>query len=350
MKISSTIHRTRYVPEFDGIRGASVWVILLAHAEFQFSGSGAVVIFFVLSGYLITTLLLREFSEAGSISLVQFYYRRFLRLLPALVVMLSGWSLYLYLFGKDVRRFFRGALLVLVYTGNFDRWVSWHPLPYLRHAWTLAVEEHFYFFWPLLLAVLLKRGITRWNLFILTIVIALSSWGLRSYLVFSEFPLRRVYRGTDTRIDAILIGCALAILVSSKIISTGTERPKWLQYVTPVALCGLIAMTVSDVTSVHFYYWVSTLQALAGAVLILHVLYGPSDWFGRILRHPFLRQVGVLSYGTYLWHYPIMRVLMKNGWSPLPVFVVGSFLALCCAAVSYRFVEKPVLLRRLHRP
>src|SRR5258708_11466005 len=207
------------VAELDGVRGVSILLVLGLHFAPALIPGGyvGVDIFFVFSGFLITSILLHEAERTGSISLKRFIVRRILRLCPALAVYLVALSAYAFLFlSKDnAAEIYLGVLLTLSYVSNWVIALKPHAtLSILAITWSLAVEEQFYLIWPLLLSVLLKRKVERrWILILLVIAIVLVGIE-RAILWHTGSSIRRLYYATDTHADGLLLGCLIGCLVT----------------------------------------------------------------------------------------------------------------------------------------
>jgi peptidoglycan/LPS O-acetylase OafA/YrhL len=307
--------RLGYRPALDAIRAVAVLLVIFGHGDAPLIGGGAAVgvtMFFALSGFLITRLLLTERERTGKVSLRGFYMRRARRLLPALVplVILAGVVLWI------DRGPLASVVSVTATSLYFANWVHAAGIDMgpLAHTWSLAIEEQFYIVWPVTmlfgLALFGRRG-----LIAAMIVGAVGSVLVRAVLWDDVY---RAYAGTDARADALLIGCTLALL-------SWTGR-RWVA--VPGALAVGAAMLLPTIPLTH------TLAALGTAGLI----YGLYDAPWRLRG---LAGVGRISYGLYLWHYPI--ALLVEPWAVLPRLAVlfgGTFLV---ASLSYRYVELPFL-------
>jgi peptidoglycan/LPS O-acetylase OafA/YrhL len=201
----------RYVPELDGIRGFAILAVIMYHAHVPFFRGGfiGVDIFFVLSGFLITSLLVREFNSRQHIDLKNFYVRRILRLVPALVVFLASFaSISMLMLDADkARSNIIDTLIALFYVTNWSWAFHIHPPEFLAHTWSLAIEEQFYFIWPVLLITLLRLARSHMNVIFSVILLLLSSWLTRIFLAVGGASLDRLYNGLDTRGDELLVGC-----------------------------------------------------------------------------------------------------------------------------------------------
>ena len=334
---------TSYVPVLDGLRAVSVGLVIISHllifntdpkSVYQFGiacGATGVSVFFVISGYLITSLLLREEDRTGGVNLKNFYIRRFLRIFPAAYLFLA-------------------VLLLLKLSGIIE--MNWHSyiasLLYVRnligsghetsHLWSLSIEEQFYLIWP---ALLLLLSHARRLQITAGMVLAVCAW--RSYLVIGgKLVPGQAYNRTDLRIDTILVGCILAFLVRTEYFRRWNER--WL--VHPLAAgAGLLALVLTKWAALEISFsesLESTLSALFICLLVNWFLHNSSSRIARWLQFSPVLFVGKMSYGIYLWqqlflgpHEGAMRVLRG-----FPVGFVLSFLA---AAVSYFLLEKPAM-------
>lgn len=317
----------------DGLRGVAVLLVLAFHAQIPgFSGGFlGVSIFFTISGYLITGLLLEEMEAAGGVSLARFWARRARRLLPAATFTIAV----LAIAGKTSAGENFGALL---YHANWQQvWnqneyaALFATKPYLLHFWSLAIEEQYYLLWPLMLWILCRRfGTGRGAAIGIVGVVALAFLG---YLAHGGDAVRTYY-GTDLRGGEIAIGAALAVLRRSD-----EKRANHLGRGGGAALVVLLAVMV---TSNPASGWVARggllLYAVVGVVAIAGTN-GTEGWFVRVLSSRVLRTVGVISYGLYLYHWPIF--LFVGVETPQDRFVaLASTFAL--AGSSYGLLEKPI--------
>jgi peptidoglycan/LPS O-acetylase OafA/YrhL len=345
VRVPALIHE----PALDGVRALAVLAVLVFHADPQLLPGGfiGVDVFFALSGYLITGILLHEYRERGRIRLGRFWARRWWRLGPAALMLLLVYGAVLAVWLPPESWPDRGwdVLLVLGYVSNWARALNWHPLVDLGHTWSLAVEMQFYLIWPLLL-----WGILRWTqrpmLRVgLVVLLALASWLWRVYLQDQGASLDRLYNGTDVRVETLLWGAALALMVSSvPNLECMRRHEHWLQWGVPLAL--LSWMAVADWTHPVVYSLGITGVSLL-TIIWLHGLHH-GRWQGHLvwLRMGPLVWLGQMSYGVYLWHFPIIRVLLEWPLSGLPLVFWTLLLTLLVASVSRRFLELPLLERR----
>lgn len=353
--------RIGYVPEFDGLRGLAAVFVVAVHlymvvipkqGQLPNEIPGTFVFmdfFFVLSGFLITALLLRERTASGSIGLAGFYRRRALRLLPALYVMLAAHWIYASAMGPpeypaDVQR--STVLRAAFYGLNFQMDNLFSPVARgLTQLWSLGVEEQFYVVWPLVVIVLLPvRRRLRTNLILLGVAIAVvvvHRARLWDPSMTATTGWLRLYTHTDTRADSLLVGAVLAFL--------------WTRGVVPPRRVNAILATLAVPGLVWFVFGVElgdsfpylggfTLMAVLWAFVVLACV--ESDWFLLpLLRVRWLRFLGVISYGIYLWHVPA-QFAVREHWgdtSTLTRVVLSLVLTAVPVALSWNLVEKPFM-------
>jgi peptidoglycan/LPS O-acetylase OafA/YrhL len=355
--------RMRYVPGLDGLRALSVMAVLLYHADITWMPGGflGVDVFFAISGYLITSLLLAEYRNRGGVNVGQFYLRRARRLLPALFLVLASVSLFAVIFLPDEVRSLRGDVIgALGYATNWWQIFQHQSYvaaqgrpPLLRHLWSLAVEEQFYLVWPLMLFAMLRiwKG-RRTPMLLATLGISVVSFITMLALSlphdFTVADPSRVYYGTDARIYTLLLGAALAMVWSPWKLSPKIERePRLL--LDAIGGIGLVLLLLTFVNAHYqsnFLFRGGFLLVALLSTVVIAVAVHPASRIGTvILAQQPLRWIGERSYGIYLWHWPIFMVTRPGfdtditGW-PNTALRVG--LTLVAAELSYRFVEEPI--------
>ncbi len=345
--------RLRYRPYLDGLRCVAVYLVVAFHADLPGFAGGfvGVDVFFVLSGYLVTRILLRELARHDRVDLRHFYARRFRRILPAAMVTLLV-SAFVY---AIVATPFEGAQAASGYRSAFWYFANWHffaqstdyfapsvgASPVL-HFWSLAVEEQFYLTWPVALAglYLLARAAGTWRWWVLrAIVAAIVVASAAGALHFGATNLERAYYGTDTRIYQLLTGALLALtpqLVSSARGLGAAARWAAFGALGALLLLGSSAWTMSPITRGI---------AVVGftALLIVALERASGGGAGRVLSHPAVAYLGRISYGTYLWHWPIVVVITHKLDPGAPaLFAISAGLSTVLAAISFHVLEHPI--------
>ena len=347
-----------HLPALDGLRGLALLGVLFFHSRKLLTGGYlGVDLFFVLSGYLITSLLIAEKEATGTIALGAFWIRRARRLFPALLSLMPAIALYCWLVAQpdELTRVRADALATIAYVANwaqiFAKRSYWElfaaPSP-LEHTWSLAIEEQFYIVWPLVAVAALRYGGRRTILKIALAGMALSMGAM--LFLYSPAKTSRVYFGTDTRATAILAGIALATVLPPTTRFTAAQARK-LDVVGLIAAAGTAVAWWKLPGEARFLYhggfW---LTELAGLVLIACAVAGPEvSLVARALAVKPLVYVGLISYGLYLWHWPIDVLLTPERLHiGLPAARILQFaLTFAIAVVSYRFFEKPIRTRGL---
>ena len=324
-----------HVPALDGLRGIAILLVLGVHVkEIVPGGLLGVDLFFVLSGFLITSLLLNEHAATGTISLPAFYRRRALRLFPAFVVMIGVFLALVAIFSRDeLGQSAIAAGFGITYLANIAQAAGGlFDAAELTPLWSLATEEQFYLLWPPILFLTLRRGVSTRTIIGALALLALASCAWRIVLLSNGATTGRVWLAPDSHADPILIGCVAGVVYT-------TARFQRLRFaeLALIISAGIIAMSGWGRPEMH---GLLLPFVIACAIVMLAVALDPNWWFSRILAVPPLRYLGRISYGLYLWHVPI---LLAFGWK------VGLPLAVIVAALSHRFVEKPFLRRKYQR-
>jgi peptidoglycan/LPS O-acetylase OafA/YrhL len=356
--------RLSHIPALDGVRGIAVVGVLFFHAGHLSGGFLGVDLFFTLSGFLITSLLIAEWREHGTIRLRAFWARRARRLLPALFIVLTLAALYAAVLAGDTElgRLRGDAFASLFYVSNW--WQIGHRQSYwdiftagspLAHMWSLAIEEQFYVVWPLLFFAVIKRAGRRalpW-LFATTAVLTAASAVAMAWLHHAGSDPTRVYEGSDTRAASILVGCLAAMLVAGRGAAVGRPARVAIETAGCVAAIGIAWswFTIDGLRSNDLFEGGLFLHSFAGAVLITAAAHPLSPVLGRLLSLRPLRFIGTISYGIYLYHLPVYVALTPErahlrGW---PLDGVHLAVTLAIAVLSYRFVEQPIRRGALSR-
>lgn len=350
-----------YRPALDGLRAVAIIGVLVFHLNPRWLPGGwfGVDLFFVLSGFLIATLLIKEQNRTGQIALVRFWLARMRRLLPALITMLVVVLLASWLWTIDARRSSveTDILAALFYVANWrfifsdEGYFATLAMPSpVRHTWSLSIEEQFYIFFPLLMATLAvfsrKRVV---HVIVITLIaVASATWMFLAYVPGSD-PVR-VYFGTDTRAFELLIGVIGAIALRqhsftgfSRTITIWLEGLAWLSLTVVVA-----SMFVVTENSAVPYRGGLVVLCLASFVAILVAASSPDTWFSRILGMTPLRWIGLISYPLYLWHWPVIIFLHSGvmGFSGVRLALFQASLSVVLAWLTYRFIEQAIRGRR----
>lgn len=363
--VRSATPRLVHEPGLDGLRGLAVAAVMVFHLDRLEGGFLGVDLFFVLSGFLITSLLIAEQVDTGRVALARFWARRARRLIPALllVMIVVGALIGRYTWVQQ-RADLRGeALATLGYAANWHAMVDdagyWDmftsPSP-LDHMWSLAIEEQFYVVWPLVVvgvfALARRRGRGQGGVALLRatcVVGAVASFALMASL-FSPVDTNRAYYGTDARVGPMLLGAALATVSTAQMRrrdpAATVRSPRWVA-LAAVAALGFVAWTLTSVDGVSGFYYQGglVLFSLAALVLVRCVTTGRAGPVGAVLRWRPLCALGLISYGVYLWHWPIIVYVIPQrfgGVDGLALDVIRVAATLAISTASYLLIERPI--------
>jgi peptidoglycan/LPS O-acetylase OafA/YrhL len=367
----------RHLPALNGLRGMAVIGVVAYHLQLGWAKGGylGVDLFFVLSGFLITTLLLEEWVGKGRISLGGFWGRRARRLLPALFLVVSALAVYLVLNGLwggpganglvDLSGLRGDAISTLLYVNN------WHsifvhqsyfaqfstPSP-LQHTWSLAIEEQFYLVWPLVLLVLLRNGRRAWRRagVVLAVGLGVLSSILMAVLFTPGTDPSRVYYGTDTRLFDLMAGATIAFIAAARP-QPNARAARTLHVVAPLAGVALLVFWVTAGYTTGVRAGMPTNFMFEGGFLVCAVLAGlvvadarlvAPGRLARGLAWGPLHFIGTISYGIYLWHWPVIVYLngARTGLSAWPLDLLRVAVTLVLSTASYYLVERPIRLAR----
>jgi peptidoglycan/LPS O-acetylase OafA/YrhL len=330
-------------PALDGVRGIAILLVLVGHGPVADLGAApGVTMFFTLSGFLITSLLLEEWRANGRVDLRRFYARRALRLLPGLAV-------FLVIIGVVLARRdepLTGAWFAALYVANLASAVE-RKLRYFSHTWSLSLEEQFYVVWPITLVVV-ARSRRRGTALAVAAAGVVLCVGLRVFAGSTDVmalavPLRLAVFGL-WRADALLVGCLLALGLGVVL-----RLPRQWVAAAAVVGAGVVVLTALRPRSdLYLTHWVTAVP-FATAAIIVWLLQSPGG-VARLLTWRPLRYTGRISYGLYLWHFPLFLLLRPElrDLHPAAEIAIASTASYAAAAVSYRVVEAP-FLRLKHR-
>lgn len=353
MIMQAKVTSPKYIPSLDGLRAVAVLIVLVSHVGYGHlvPGGFGVTVFFFLSGYLITTLLIREHDQTGAVDLGQFYLRRLIRLTPPLVLTLAG-ALALLAAGWATGGFdLMTVLSQLLFFYNYYS-LSGEALTVdgLGVLWSLAVEEHFYLIWPAAFLLVMRGRLRLWHL-VAAIGLILIWRTVRFHLLgHSEWA---IFISTDTRFDSLLFGCLLALMQARTVLAERLFARNAMYPILAVAITLLLFTFVyrsPDFRSTFRY----TLQGIALTPLFFYAVTRPDAVIFRPLNWGWMRRIGVWSYTIYLSHYVIAHALQHTGVAPSsgPIMLIVVFILSCgWAALVYQLAERPLhpLRRRLSK-
>ncbi|MCC7100286.1 MAG: acyltransferase, partial [Rubrivivax sp.] len=308
--------------------------------------------FFLMSSYLITSLLIKDQDAAGRVDFRRFYVRRVRRLFPALLVMLLVYTLAILWLGRPRAPEFRAIGATLFYFMNWARAFEWPMSPYLGHAWSLSIEEQFYALWPLLFTLLMigcGRRRDRWlPLAALLVAGAIASAAWRGWLATQGAGLARMYNGTDVRLDGLCLGAALAFYRRAHAQGLSPPLRAALGWATPpVALILFVWGLHASYYDRAWYLWQSQVCMLLSLLLVAGLVLGRRSWLHPLLEARPTVFLGSICYGLYIWHHPIFLIMEDHLKFDLATRVlVGVPLTFAAAILSYHLVELPLMTRK----
>jgi peptidoglycan/LPS O-acetylase OafA/YrhL len=373
VEIPSVSGGHRYLPALDGLRAFAVLGVMAYHFNYHWANGGylGVDFFFVLSGFLITSLLAGEWVSTRRIKLRTFWSRRAKRLLPAVLVLLLVLTVYAWLGGPNITTdtFRPDAIATLFYYANWhlvfthQSYFAQFQLPSpLKHTWSLAIEEQFYLVWPLIALAMFKLGKRRRSrgprafprrlALIVTTILAVASAAEMALLYRQGVDPSRIYYGTDTRAFELFIGAILALIVTARPDHSARVR-KVLHVVGPIAAValGYLWVTAGDNQgnpAAWMYRGGLVVAGILAALIIASVAQPSSGPLGAVMSIPPLRWIGRISYGLYLWHWPVYVLMtdITTGLNGTPLLIARLAATFGAATISFYLIERPV--RRYH--
>lgn len=336
------------IPSLDGIRAISVLIVVLAHSGFEAVPGGlGVTIFFFLSGYLITTLMLEEHKRTGQLDILKFYARRMFRLMPPLLVTLA------IVYGLTYAGLVRGGITAsglaaqLLYFANyygifFD---TGNTIPEGTGVlWSLAVEEHFYIAYPIIMSLLLYRNIKPFQIAMLLGIVCIVVLAWRAHLVQSpNFTFYRTYYASDARIDSIIYGCILAVIANPMRRSNRVEKMSPAQWAILAVAHGCLLVTLLHRETSFRETLRYSLQGLALMPIFYFAIRHSNNQLFRHLNSSLALRLGTYSYAIYLIHHVIIYMITNNfptiAAKPIILFPVTLLFSIAYAAAIDRFVD-----------
>jgi peptidoglycan/LPS O-acetylase OafA/YrhL len=331
----------KYEPSLDGLRAIAIAAVFAYHCSARAlpGGWAGVDVFFVLSGYLITTILASEVTRSGRIDLKRFYLNRVLRLAPAFTCLLAFMVFLGVCADSGAQRLaiFEAIGVSATYMMNWNRAFDWLPQYVLGHTWSLSTEEQFYLLWPPALLLIRHRRPLCWTIALIALV---TLW--RFHVALSGADPERTYNGFDTHADSLLIGCTLALIKPGQRIIHLAGRTAVLPVAGLAAIFACMGLRTIETQTVGL-----TVAALCSAWIIVAAL--DHGWLARLLSLRPLVFTGRISYGLYLWHFPIIHLAQAHPHLPRIAVLSFAFLSYPVAIASYLLIEQPFLNMKSRR-
>ncbi len=322
--------------------------VLLAHVKMAwFPGAHIFMdIFFVISAFLITTTLKKGIEKRHEIQLKTFWSRRLLRLYPALVTVVVTYTIIAFFVQDAMAPILKDGLLTLLYVSNFTKLENYDWPHFFGHTWSLSIEEQFYLVWPVLL-VLLLRFDALWRLrvpLLTTAIVASICW--RLYLVGSDAQWERLYYGSDTRIDAFIVGGLLAFF-RDDLLALADKSKLFLGFLHIATVSLFLAVALWDPKILYYFIWQQPTVLILTCLTIVLLTRDADSVVRRLFSNPILAWMGVRCYGIYLWHWPMIWLLLVN--TKIREFELLAIVFPATMLLSwamYKYIEEPILKRR----
>lgn len=331
----------KYNPALDGMRAIAVLMVMCFHAGVPRVAGGfmGVDVFFVLSGFLITTLLMDEYERSGTIRLGFFYQRRFARLTPPLIVMLFVYLLVAgYLWPEvTIENSLRDVLSALLYVSNYTL-TFWNFPGHLAHTWSLAVEEQFYLIWPLVIMFICRPDRYRHAFkLLLAIYLAITGWRI-GWAVLSEHPYQQAYYRFDTRLTGLVFGALVAVFAKRHPKISLPIQPELLGAIS-ILLFGFYSWKFGNTHVIGLIFGIPMAEWVSALLIAICIWSDRQTIAYRLLANRIPVFVGKMSYGLYLWHFPIF-MYMGERYPWYVTLALGGAVALMFSVISYYTVEK----------
>lgn len=333
-----------HIPALDGLRAISILLVVISHAWLGHivPGGLGVTIFFFISGFIITTLMMNEYHLTGDVSIFAFYLRRFFRIVPALLCYIVFSVFFMIAINKwtQISELWAALFYYANYYAIFFGFSGGHFASPLTITWSLSVEEHYYFFFPCLFVLFFSRR-KELVLFLVSLLVMILLW--RVYLVYhvgvESLAHDRIYKGTDTRFDSILYGALLAIVVRYGNVYSILSNKFFFFSGLLVLLITLVVRDNDFRESIRY-----SLQGMAITMMFVHLIFSDAKYLSFLKSKIFIF-IGKISYSLYLYHWLVFGLVsyyMAEQPLVLKIFVMIT-LSVVLAILSYRFIERPVL-------
>ncbi|MDG2047314.1 MAG: acyltransferase [Halioglobus sp.] len=332
----------------DGLRGLMAIGVIVAHVNLEwFPGAHIMMdVFFVISAFLITFSLKRGIEKRQTIPLLNFWKRRLLRLYPALITVVVSYLLLASLIVNNMWPLVKDGLHSLLYISNFTKLHNYNFPHFFGHTWSLGIEEQFYLAWPIFLVCILKID-TLWKhrtFLMFAIIFFSATW--RYYLYVSGAEWSRLYYGSETRIDAFVAGGLLAFHWDDLVNFVKKNRFNLLVFQSSIVALSAAVIFWDTKASVYFAWQQPVVLLLSSAVIVL-LTHNGNGVLQRFFSHRHLTALGVRCYGLYLWHWPLIWLLLGyTDLSKLAILVIVLPVTFILTWLMYKYIEEPILKRR----
>lgn len=336
-----------YFPALDGVRGWMAIGVLIHHVNMVWF-TGAMItmeLFFVISGFLITAVILRGIEKHGHFDLKGFWKRRIARLYPVLILVVVLFTLVAYILVDDPRPSLKDALATLLYYSNWTKLNNYVYPTIFGQSWSLAVEEQFYLLWSLIFLAALKLRLNKMCVAFFLVCLALLCMAWKYYLIAQGAPWSRLYYALDTRLDAFVVGGLLAL--SFPLLQPLIQRPMLHAVLTLSACAFLVLLAFGTPKDISYFYWQQTSAVLLSAMVVLLLASPRKGIFQWLFSLKLSVLLGERCYSIYLWHWPLIWILLiKFEFSKNVLLLIVLPSVLLLSWLSYAWVELPFMSKR----
>lgn len=344
--IKSENKYNNYYPALDGLRGIMAMGVIIAHVNLAwFPGAPIMMdIFFVISGFLITSIILRGVEKTGRVDLFGFWTRRLLRLYPALVTVVIFSLIVAWWVVDDFWPVVKDAISSVLYYSNWTKIYNYVYPGMYGHTWSLSVEEQFYIIWPVLFSLFLLARLRLAHILLLLSFVALTAMLWRYYLIGQDAPWSRLYYALETRMDAFVAGGALAL--SFGVLHKYTTAWIWHFFLYLCALALLVVVILGRPREIEYFLWQQSLALVLSISVILLLTSRRDSIFKKFFCMRWCVFLGERCYSLYLWHWPIIWLLLvETELEKTTILLIVVPLTVLLSTLTYSFVEAPFLSR-----
>lgn len=338
-----------YYPALDGVRGWMAMGVLVAHINLPWFPGAMILmeLFFVISGFLITSIIWRGIEKNGRLNLKDFWKRRLSRLYPVLIVVVLSCTIVAFFVVDDPWPSVKDALATLLYYSNFTKYYDYVYPTIFGQTWSLSIEEQFYLLWPLIFIAAIRLNMRLLQVSLALMMVAFFCMAWKYYLISQGVPWSRLYYALDTRMDAFVVGGLLA-LVYPRLRAWGQRQVPHM-ILSMAAVMFIVLLVFGTPKELAYFYWQQSLAIILSAMIVLLLTSPRRGIFQWLCSQKISMLLGVRCYSIYLWHWPVIWLILMNFDLPKPILLITVLpVVLALSWMSYAWIELPFMSKNRH--